>query len=60
MRRDLEVLGNGYWEVIRDGKGDIVWLEHIEGHTMRLTQLDREYTPVTYMIRDDDSNELQE
>ena len=59
VRRDLEVLGNGYWEVIRDGKGDIVWLEHIEGHTMRLTQLDTEYTPVTYMIRDDDSNELQ-
>ena len=60
VRRDLEVLGNGYWEVIRDGKGDIVWLEHIEGHTMRLTQLDREYTDVTYMIRDDASNELQE
>jgi PBSX family phage portal protein len=60
VRRDLEVLGNGYWEVIRDGKGDIVWLEHIEGHTMRLTQLDREYTDVTYMILDDDSNELQE
>ena len=60
VRRDLEVLGNGYWEVIRDGKGDIVWLEHIEGHTMRLTQLDREYTDVTYMILDDDSTELQE
>ena len=60
VRRDLEVLGNAYWEVIRDGKGDIVWLEHIEGHTMRLTQLDREYTPVSYLIRDDDSNELQE
>ena len=26
---------------------------------MRLTQLDTEYTPVTYMIRDNDSNELQ-
>ena len=60
VRRDLEVLGNGYWEVIRDGKGDIAWLEHIEGHTMRLMQLDREYTDVTYMIRDDDSDELQE
>ena len=60
VRRDLEVLGNGYWEVIRDGKGDIVWLEHIEGHTMRLTALDREYTDVTYMIRDNSSNELQE
>ena len=60
VRRDLEVLGNAYWEIIRDGKGDIVWIEHIEGHTMRLTQLDREYTDVTYMIRDDDSNELLE
>ena len=59
VRRDLEVLGNAYWEVIRDGKGDIVWLEHIEGHTMRLTALDREYTPVDYIIRDDASNELQ-
>lgn len=59
VRRDLEVLGNGYWEVIRDGKGDIVWLEHIEGHTMRLTALDREYTSVEYVIRDDASNELQ-
>ena len=59
VRRDLEVLGNAYWEVIRDGKGDIVWLEHIEGHTMRLTALDTEYTPVDYIIRDDASNELQ-
>ena len=59
VRRDLEVLGNAYWEVIRDGKGDIVWLEHIEGHTMRLTALDREYTTVEYTIRDDASNELQ-
>jgi len=59
VRRDLEVLGNAYWEVIRDGKGDIVWLEHIEGHTMRLTALDRDYTDVEYIIRDDASNELQ-
>ena len=59
VRRDLEVLGNAYWEVIRDGKGDIVWLEHIEGQTMRLTVLDREYTPIEYIIRDDDSPELQ-
>lgn len=60
VRRDLEVLGNAYWEVIRDGKGDIVWLEHIEGHTMRLTALDSEYTEVNYIIRDEDNNELQE
>ena len=59
VRRDLEVLGNAYWEIIRDGKGDIVWIEHIEGQTMRLTKLDNEYTPVTLMIRDDESNKLQ-
>ncbi|MBR1604268.1 MAG: phage portal protein [Synergistaceae bacterium] len=59
VRRDLEVLGNAYWEIIRDGKGDIAWIEHIEGHTMRLTKLDSEYTPVTYLIRDDASNELR-
>ena len=41
-------------EGIRDDKGDIVWLEHIEGHTMRLPQLGAEYMPVRYMIRDDD------
>ncbi|MBQ8693500.1 MAG: phage portal protein, partial [Synergistaceae bacterium] len=59
VRRDLETLGNAYWEIIRDGKGDIAWIEHIEGHTMRLTKLDDEYTPVTMMIRDDASNKLQ-
>jgi len=59
VRRDLETLGNGYWEIIRDGKGDIAWIEHIEGHTMRLTRLDDEYTPVTLLIRDDESNELR-
>ncbi|MBQ4418674.1 MAG: phage portal protein [Synergistaceae bacterium] len=59
VRRDLEVLGNAYWEIIRDGKGDIAWIEHIEGHTMRLTKLDADYTPVTYLIRDDASNELK-
>ena len=59
VRRDLEVLGNAYWEVIRDGKGDIVWLEHVEGHTMRLSALDQGYTEVDYIIRDDESTELQ-
>ncbi len=59
VRRDLETLGNGYWEILRDGKGDIVWIEHIEGYTMRLTKQDDEYTPVTYMIRDEESNTLQ-
>ena len=59
VRRDLETLGNGYWEILRDGKGDIVWIEHIEGYTMRLTKQDDDYTPVTYTIRDEASDALQ-
>jgi PBSX family phage portal protein len=59
VRRDLETLGNGYWEVVRDGKGEIAWIEHIEAHTMRLTKLDAQRTDVTLMIRDDESNEFQ-
>lgn len=43
-RRDLEATGNAYWEILRDGKGDICGIEHIESHTMRLTRLDREIT----------------
>ena len=60
VRHDLEILGNGYWEIMRDGKGDIAWMEHIPGHTMRLTRLDEKYTDVTYMIRDDANNVFTE
>jgi PBSX family phage portal protein len=60
VRRDIETTGNGYWEIVRDGKGEISWIEHIESHTMRLTKLDSQRTDVTLVIRDDASNELQE
>lgn len=56
VRRDLETVGNGYWEIIRDGKGDISWIEHIDGHTMRLTKLDDTMTDVVIPIRDEDEN----
>jgi PBSX family phage portal protein len=60
VRRDLETTGNGYWEIVRDGKGDIAWIEHIEAHTMRLTKLDTQRVDVILSIRDDESNEFQE
>ncbi|MDR2137356.1 MAG: hypothetical protein LBO68_03620, partial [Synergistaceae bacterium] len=60
VRRDLETLGNGYWEIIRDGQGEIAWIEHIEAHTMRLTKLDAQRVDVTLAIRDDESNEFRE
>jgi PBSX family phage portal protein len=41
-RHDIEATGVGYWEVIRDPKGQIIRLEHIPSHTMRMTALDPE------------------
>ncbi len=59
-RRDLEATGNAYWEIIRDGKGEISWIEHIESHTMRLTKLDAELTNVNIRIRDDEENSYRD
>jgi PBSX family phage portal protein len=41
-RQDIEVMGNGYWEVLRDGGGDIVQFVYIPGFTMRLLPFDPE------------------
>lgn len=43
-RRDIESTGNGYWEILRNGVGEICGLEHLESHTMRITRQDMEYT----------------
>lgn len=51
-RRDLEATGNGYWEIIRDGSGNIAGLEHLEAHTMRLTRLDAEPQPIRLQVTD--------
>src|SRR6185503_8376244 len=39
-RQDIEVMGNGYWEVLRDGGGDIVQFVYLPSFTMRLLPLD--------------------
>jgi len=41
-RQDIEVLGNGYWEVLRDGGGDIAQFVYLPSFTMRLLPLDLE------------------
>lgn len=42
-RRDLELTGNAFWEVIRNPvTGDIEQLNHIPSHTMRLGALDKD------------------
>jgi PBSX family phage portal protein len=41
-RQDIEVMGNGYWEVLRDGGGEIVQFVYLPGFTLRLLPLDLE------------------
>jgi hypothetical protein len=33
---DLEVTGNAFWEVLRDGKGDLARLVYVPSYTVRL------------------------
>jgi PBSX family phage portal protein len=41
-RQDIEVMGNGYWEVLRDGGGELVQFVYIPAFTMRLLPFDPE------------------
>jgi len=41
-RLDLEVTGNAYWEIVRDGRGQISMLSHAPSIEMRLRPLDAE------------------
>lgn len=50
-RQDLEVTGNAYWEVLRDGKGDIARFVYVPSYTVRLMPIDREPTEVQERIR---------
>ncbi|HEY0818096.1 MAG TPA: hypothetical protein VGD46_04905 [Rhizobacter sp.] len=40
LRRDMEATGNGYFEVIRNAGGDIVFLRRLDAKLMRLVMLD--------------------
>lgn len=40
LRQDLETIGYGFLEVIRNPKGQIVFLRHVEAKTIRLLKLD--------------------
>lgn len=41
-RQDLETTGNAFWEVLRDGRGEIARLVYVPSHTVRLLPLDPE------------------
>jgi len=50
-RQDIEVMGNGYWEVLRDGGGEIVQLVYLPGFTMRLLPLELELVDVDVNLK---------
>ena len=50
-RQDLEVTGNAYWEILRDGKGDIARFVHVPSYTVRLMPIDTAPTEVNERIR---------
>ena len=43
-RQDLEVTGNAFWEVLRDGRGEVARLVYVPSYSVRLLPLDE--TPV--------------
>lgn len=45
-KHDKQLIGNGYLELIETAKGELVGLNHVHGHTIRLTSLDAAPTVV--------------
>lgn len=50
-RQDLELLGNAYWEVLRNANGDIVQFTYIPSFTMRLLPQEKSTVEVKVPIR---------
>jgi PBSX family phage portal protein len=50
-RQDLEVTGNAFWEVLRDGGGQIARLVYVPSYSVRLLTLDEEPVEVEDRVR---------
>lgn len=50
-RQDLEVLGNAYWEVLRNQNGDVVQFTYVPGFTVRLLPQEPEPLLVEMPVR---------
>jgi PBSX family phage portal protein len=61
MRRDLELTGNGYFEIVRS-PDKVVWeINHVRSHSMRLTKLDDNTTPyIVPVIRPAEDYKIEE
>lgn len=59
LRQDYEALGNSYIEIIRNQKDEIAGLEYVQGVTMRLTTMDKEYTEYDALKVDNKTNKIE-
>ncbi len=50
-RQDIEVLGYGYWEVLRNGMQEIAYFNRLEGRTIRLMPMDQDPVEVEIPMR---------
>lgn len=50
-RMDIETLGNGFWEILRNAGGEIALIVYVPGFTMRLLPLDRAPVPVAMRVK---------
>ena len=50
-RQDLEVTGNAFWEVLRDGRGRVARLVYVPSYSVRLLPLDEEPVEVEDRVR---------
>jgi len=50
-RMDIETLGNGYWEVLRNAAGEIALIVYVPGFTVRLLSLDEQPVEVDMRVK---------
>jgi len=50
-RQDIELIGNGYWEVLRNSNGDIVQFTYVPAFTVRLLPADKDPIEVEMPVK---------
>ncbi len=50
-RQDKEIMGNGYWEILRNAANQPVQFTYVPGFTVRLMPLDKELTEVEMKVK---------
>ncbi len=56
LRKDIEIQGNGYWEVLTSTDGALSGLNYLRARHMRITKQDREHTEIKIRYLDEDLN----